>query len=73
MNFAGIIKTEETAIAKEDISFGDRILFVLEQQRRSKAWLAEQIGISKQAINYLVAPEKLAWPLKNRSKLNFSC
>lgn len=34
--------------------FGDRVLTILKQQQRSKAWLAEQIGISKQAMNYLL-------------------
>src|SRR5690349_586519 len=35
-------------------SFGDRILLLLKNQQRTKAWLAEQIGISKQAFNYLL-------------------
>ena len=34
--------------------FGARILFCLEQQGKPKSWLAEQIGISKQALNYLL-------------------
>lgn len=36
------------------LDFCDRVLLVLQQQRRSKSWLAEQIGVSKQAINYLL-------------------
>lgn len=54
MSFADIVKIKETAISKEDIGFGSRVLLALEQQRRSKAWLGEQIGISKQAVNYLL-------------------
>jgi SOS-response transcriptional repressor LexA len=38
----------------ENLNFGDRILLILENQQRTKAWLAEQIGISKQAFNYLL-------------------
>lgn len=53
MNFANILKTEE-ATSNEDIDFGGRILLTLEHQRRSKTWLAEQLGVSKQAINYLL-------------------
>lgn len=54
MNFSNILKIEQLSTADKDIGFGGRILLVLEQQRRSKLWLAEQIGISKQAINYLL-------------------
>src|ERR1700735_1444031 len=53
MSFIDVLKIEET-IAGEDVDFGERILMTLEYQRRSKSWLAEQIGISKQAINYLL-------------------
>lgn len=40
----------------EDIgdTFGNRILLLLRQQQRNKAWLANKIGISKQAMNYLL-------------------
>lgn len=55
MSYADIIKIEESSAAiKEDIGFGGRVLLTLNQQGRSKAWLAEKIGISKQAINYLL-------------------
>lgn len=53
MHFADVANIQEIA-GSEDIGFGGRILLTLEQQRRSKSWLAEQIGISKQAINYLL-------------------
>jgi len=36
-------------------SFADRVNLILEQQKRSKAWLATEIGISKQALNYLLS------------------
>lgn len=44
----------EESFAKRENTFGNRVLSVLEQQRRTKAWLADEIGISKQAINYLL-------------------
>lgn len=47
------IELDETLAKKKD-TFGDRVLLILEQQRRTKAWLASEIGISKQAINYLL-------------------
>ena len=53
MRFTGIENIQEETKYKE-IGFGERVLFSLEQQKRSKSWLAEQIGISKQAINYLL-------------------
>lgn len=34
--------------------FGDRILTLLQEQKRSKSWLANEIGVSKQALNYLL-------------------
>lgn len=36
------------------LDFSHRVLNALKQQGRSKTWLAEQIGISKQAMNYLL-------------------
>jgi len=54
MSLADAIKLEQATNSKHDIGFGGRILLVLEQQRRSKTWLAEKIGVSKQAINYLL-------------------
>lgn len=36
-------------------SFQDRIILILEKTGRSKVWLANQISISKQAMNYLLA------------------
>ena len=36
------------------LSFGERINCVLRAKRRSKTWLAEQLDISKQRVNYLL-------------------
>lgn len=36
------------------LSFGERINCVLRAKRRSKTWLAEQLEISKQRVNYLL-------------------
>lgn len=36
------------------LSFGERIDCVLRAKRRSKTWLAEQLEISKQRVNYLL-------------------
>jgi SOS-response transcriptional repressor LexA len=36
------------------LSYGERIMQVLREQRRSKVWLAEQTGLSKQNLNYLL-------------------
>ena len=44
----------ENAATTGKLTFGDRIYMLLKQQKRSKAWLAEQVGISKQAMNYLL-------------------
>lgn len=38
----------------EHASFGDRVNQALEEQRRSKVWLAHRLGISKQNLNYLL-------------------
>ena len=35
-------------------TFSERVLEALKVQKRNKTWLAEQIGISKQAMNYLL-------------------
>ncbi|MBA4155751.1 helix-turn-helix transcriptional regulator, partial [Flavobacterium sp.] len=34
--------------------FGERISRIIEMRGLSKAWIAEQLGISKQALNYLL-------------------
>lgn len=36
------------------LCYGERVTLILEEQKRSKAWLAEQIGISKQSMNYVM-------------------
>lgn len=46
--------TTEIVSKENEETFSDRVLMVLHQQKRSKAWLAEQIGISKQALNYIL-------------------
>ncbi|MDP3704963.1 MAG: LexA family transcriptional regulator [Legionellaceae bacterium] len=38
----------------EDMAFGPRIAYVIETRGISKAWVAERLGISKQALNYLL-------------------
>lgn len=38
----------------ENASFGDRVNQALKEQRRSKVWLASQLNISKQNLNYLL-------------------
>ena len=38
----------------EDLAFGQRIARVIEARGISKAWVAERLGISKQALNYLL-------------------
>ena len=46
----------------EGLLFGERISYVIESRGLSKAWIAEKLGISKQALNYL---------LKHASKAKF--
>ncbi len=53
MNLSTVFLTE-AASGETHSAFGERILMLLRQQKRSKSWLAEQIGISKQALNYLL-------------------
>ena len=38
----------------EDMMFGQRVAYVIETKGISKAWVAEKLGISKQALNYLL-------------------
>ena len=38
----------------EDLIFGERISYIIENRGLSKAWIAERLGISKQALNYLL-------------------
>ena len=38
----------------EHLMFGQRIAYVIETRGISKAWVAERLGISKQALNYLL-------------------
>jgi len=52
MGFAGIFQKDEADT--KDLTFGERILLMLEYQKKSKTWLADQIGLSKQAVNYLL-------------------
>jgi SOS-response transcriptional repressor LexA len=47
------ILLENESTLKAD-SFAERIKFILEQQKRTLAWLADEIGISKQAMNYML-------------------
>ncbi len=66
-------KPQQQAQQKPTRSFGDRIMLILNQQRRTKAWLAEEIGISKQNMNYLLKHSVKAKHLhKIAEKLNIS-
>ena len=38
----------------DDLMFGQRVAFIIESKGVSKAWIAEKLGISKQALNYLL-------------------
>lgn len=38
----------------ENFMFGQRVNYIIEKQGLSKAWVAERLGISKQALNYLL-------------------
>ena len=38
----------------EDLMFGQRVAHVIETRGISKAWIADRLGISKQALNYLL-------------------
>ncbi len=38
----------------DELSFGQRIAYIIESRGLSKAWIAEKLGISKQALNYLL-------------------
>ena len=46
-----IIETPKNA---EKLIFGRRIAYIIENSGLSKAWIAERLGISKQALNYLL-------------------
>jgi Peptidase S24-like len=47
---------EATGVAYEEncSEFSNRVLTILKEQKRSKAWLSQQVGISPQALNYLL-------------------
>lgn len=38
----------------EDLPFGQRVGYIIESRGVSKAWVADKLGISKQALNYLL-------------------
>lgn len=48
--------SNELLIDKENVkeSFGDRLSFQIKEKGLSKLWLANKLGISKQALNYLI-------------------
>jgi transcriptional regulator with XRE-family HTH domain len=46
--------TIETPNNAEKLIFGRRIAYIIENSGLSKAWIAERLGISKQALNYLL-------------------
>ncbi|MCE3237371.1 MAG: SOS-response transcriptional repressors (RecA-mediated autopeptidase) [Gammaproteobacteria bacterium] len=53
MHLVDIATIQERA-KNEEIGFSERVLLILKQQNKSKAWLAQQIGISNQALQYVL-------------------
>jgi hypothetical protein len=54
MNFVNTLNISESAYEETRESFGERVLLLLQQRQRSRAWLADKIGITKQGMNYLL-------------------
>lgn len=54
MMLTELLLTTESLSKESVVSFSDRVLMLLSQQKRSKSWLAEEIGVSKQALNYIL-------------------
>ena len=44
----------DTSHLRGDLGFAEKVIAVLEMQKRSKAWLADELGVSRQALNYLL-------------------
>lgn len=49
-----ITKTDIFEFKEKNSSYGERIEFIIEKKGISKNWLAEELGISRQALNYLL-------------------
>lgn len=48
------ININSDTLCANKIKFGDRIEFIIEKKGISKLWLADRLGITKQALNYLI-------------------
>ncbi|MBA2710155.1 MAG: LexA family transcriptional regulator [Tatlockia sp.] len=49
-----IYKNRLDVLNAREATFGDRIEFLIDERGISKLWLAEKLGITKQALNYLI-------------------
>jgi hypothetical protein len=49
-----IDKKESYLLHPENLQFGQRVAHIIEVRGLSKAWIANKLGISKQALNYLL-------------------
>ena len=45
---------DSSALCADIIKFGDRVEFLIEKKGISKLWLADKLGVTKQALNYLL-------------------
>lgn len=41
-------------LSRDNPTVGERVVDILDEQGRTKLWLAQELGISKQALNYLL-------------------
>lgn len=63
----------ENADATEELNFGERVNFLIKKRGVTKRWLAENLGITKQALNYLInhaSKPKYLDPLSELLKAN---
>lgn len=51
------IELSAKEICKKE-TFSDRVQIILDSQKRTRAWLAEELGITKQALNYILNHSK---------------
>ena len=54
MSFSLAIKNKKEKDIATLISFKDRVIQLLKEHNRNRSWLADQIGISKQSLNYML-------------------
>jgi SOS-response transcriptional repressor LexA len=45
----------EIELDSTENNFANRVLMILKQQKRTKSWLAEEIGVTKQGMNYILS------------------